>query len=194
VFELFLRLVVSMAVVMAVMGLAAKFARRRQGAFGGGSSYARKPGQRPATTAGRLAGQGRDSATRSRRARQVPPLDIVYRRPLAKGAWVAVVQAGERRYMLGVTEQAVNLLGELRPEDTFGGSPADSHPVAGYGIPGADHPAGAELDEMPLTLADIIPEAGRTPAPSEVSPPAGGQPENAWKLIVESLRERTVRR
>ena len=193
-FELFLRLIVSMAVVMAVMGLAAKFVRHRQGPFGGGSSYTRKASPGPGLAALRPAGRGRDSAARQRRARQAPLLDVVYRRPLAKGAWVVVVQTGERRYMLGVTERAVNLLGELQREDAFDGPDADGHSMADPGMTAAGVPVSAGLDAPLLTLADIIPEAGRMPTSTEVLPSAGGQPENAWKLVIESLRERTVRR
>ena len=43
-------------------------------------------------------------------------LQIVARQPLSRSASVAVVQAGERALVIGITEAGVNLLAELDPE------------------------------------------------------------------------------
>lgn len=168
--ELLVRLVISMTVVMAVMALAAKFVRRRQGL----GPLPRSSGL-GADSGGRGAGGGGPGTLRgaNRRARPEAPLDVVYRRSLAKGAWVTLVEAAGKRFLVGVTEQSVTLLAELPPAE----------------VPVAVPPPGS------LVIVDDEQDwsrAGRMPA--SVGGSGDGPPDNAWKLALESLRERTVRR
>jgi hypothetical protein len=217
--ELLVRLAISMAVVMAVMGLAARFVRRRQEAGLGGGGFARRrpaapaapaaPGDRPSTLVGKL---GSALGTpRPRRARPVPPVDVIYRRALAKGASVAVVEASGKQFLLGVTEQSITLLSELP-------SNADGTP----GTPGALGSAGevvlpaptsrpATAGGRPSELSDLHDwkefevshqldgpqledwqQADRMPASQ--TDVAATERQNAWKLTLDSLRERTIRR
>jgi Flagellar biosynthesis protein, FliO len=210
--ELLVRLVISMTVVMVVMALAAKFVRRRQGLG---------PGPRPTTGKGagsRRAGAGSGGLAnvwgggKSRRARTEAPIDVVYRRALAKGAWVTLVEAEGKRFLVGVTEQSVTLLAEL-PAAVPPGVMSAGAASAGLTLPAVAMSAAAvsaatmsaatmsaatmsaatmstaqaagdehddlQVGRMPLCLDDVT---------------SGGRPDNAWKLTLDSLRERTVRR
>jgi len=164
-FELLVRLVISMAVVMGVMALAARFIRRRQGF-----------GPFPRAAAG------------PRRARPEAPVDVVYRRALAKGAWVTLVESGGKRFLVGVTEQSVNLLAELPSGDAAAGTEepvvdfaaeAGRRPLAAVGAGNRAEDEWSRAGMMPASLPGLADEAG---------------PGNAWKLTLGSLRERTVRR
>jgi len=139
--ELLVRLVISMAVVMAVMALAARFVRRRQGLALG---------------------------SRARPARERPevPVDVVFRRSLAKGAWVTLVEAAGKKFLVGVTEHTVTMLAELPSEAPPGPKAGGAHDEL-------------QASRMPVCLD------GAT---------NGARPDNAWKLTLDSLRERTVRR
>lgn len=188
---LLVRLAISMAVVMGVMGLAARLVRRRQGFGGPGPA---KAGARPGGH--RVAGR----SSRSRRARPEPPFEVLYRRSLSKGSSLALVQANGRQYLLGVTEQAVSLVADLSaqpqgaatfaPADGAGGgaafAPGDGGTPTGTGTLGA--PAPISLDDI-----DNWGQTGRMPV-SLAEAVAPGQPATAWKLAIDSLRERTVRR
>jgi len=155
--DMLLRLAISMAVVMGVMGLAAHMLRRRadRGSAPGNGMFALLP-----------------RAPRTKKTHE-PELDIVYRRPLSKGASVALVKADGKRYLLGVTEHAVTLLASL---------PAQAPPQP--------------KEDLPIFLTNIGNEDDRTPSSLAALHPTAhgeGQP-NAWKLALDSLRERTVRR
>ena len=76
---------------------------------------------------------------------------VVGRSSLGRNSSLVVVQLGQKHYVLGVTEQAVNLLTEVMVDD------ADP----------------------------VEPAPARTPA-------AGDRP--TWRELLESVRERTVRR
>lgn len=177
---LLVRLAISMAVVMLVMGVAARLVRRRQGLGGA----------RAAADSGRRAGPGRAtwSARGARRARPVPPVEVLFRRSLAKGANLTLVKAGDKQYLLGVTEQSVNLLTEIEM------TPEPSGPAtAGLDQPG---PPGSGTDLSGLDGLEDIDQwrkTGRTPVSLDRAA-TPGQPETAWKLAIHSLRERTVRR
>jgi len=157
-----------MAVVMAVMGLAARLVRRRQGA--GPLLPARQ------TSA---AGRGsRPDRARSRKPRPAAPVEVIYRRPLSKGAAVSVVEATGRTFLLGVTEHSVTLLAELA-----GPAEAGATAVPEQGAVGTVH----------LGDGDEWQQAGRMPV-REGGPAGAETSDNAWKLTLDSLRERTVRR
>ena len=248
--ELLVRLAISMAVVMAVMGLAARYVRRRQESrLGGGGFSASRPGKAFGTGNGRRAGTvgaataglgaggpaggpntlgaklgGLLGAPRPRRARPVPPVEVVYRRALAKGASVAVVEATGKQFLLGVTEQSITLLAELPSADGVAPEadvPAPtSRPVPTSGPTGASSPAfpqvgggngrrshggrrdasradagagGAQASELEVwDELDDLQQADRMPAsPTDA---ASLERQNAWKLTLDSLRERTIRR
>jgi hypothetical protein len=251
--ELLLRLAISMAVVMAVMGLAARFVRRRQDAgLGGGGLSARRPGKALGTGNGQRAAADGDAtggpsacspvagpntlgaklggllgAPRPRRARPIAPVEVVYRRALAKGASVAVVEATGKQFLLGVTEQSITLLAELpsvadataldadvpaptfRPATTSGSTGASSpaFPQVGVGNGrrshgGRSHKDGtradtgassAQVSELEVwDELDDPQQADRMPAsPTDA---ATLERQNAWKLTLDSLRERTIRR
>jgi flagellar biogenesis protein FliO len=126
---LLVRVVVSLGVVLAVMAGAAAVLRR-SGVAG--------------------------SAVSGRRGlRRTPPVQVIARHGLSRGASVTVVRLGGRALVLGVTEHRVSLLTEIDPAE-FGSS--DDENLAG--------PAG--------------PGIGSGSAP--------------WKVALEQLRERTVRR
>jgi len=90
------RMVVSLGLVIALMWLVAKFARRRMGA------------------AGR---RGADDALR---------LQILARQSVGKNASVTLVRSGDRALLLGVTQSSVSLLSdtELPPEPAVAEEPA----------------------------------------------------------------------
>ena len=156
--DLLLRLAVSMAVVMGVMGLAARFLRRRANAGG------------PSLLSVRSGGAAQSRARARAKKAPAPELEITCRRPLSKGASVALVQALGKRYLVGVTDHAVSVLASL---------PDEAVPQV--------------ANEYPI----VLPEDSRTlPSLEGLSPATRGDgpPVNAWKLAIDSLRERTVRR
>ena len=220
--ELLVRLAISMAVVMAVMGLAARLVRRRQEAgLGGGGFRGRRAGKGlgrglgaggaasgPNTLGAKLGGVL--GAPRPRRARPVPPVEVVYRRALAKGAAVAVVEATGKQFLLGVTEQSITLLAELSspgnaaPLDAHAAAPTNvatptsgpapsAGPAPTSGAQAGTRAGGAQVSDLEIwDEFDDWQQADRMPA----SPPdaASSERQNAWKLTLDSLRERTIRR
>jgi Flagellar biosynthesis protein, FliO len=162
--ELLLRLAISMGVVMAVMYLAARYARRRQGMSGRRRSA--KPryslfgqgGMRQITAKTAVPPSGRlpkGLFGRPRVEADEPPAQVVCRLPLSKGAWGIVVEASGRMFLLGVTDQRVELVAELGKTEQA-----------------------LELEEETSPKGLLLDE----------------RPDNAWKLALDSLRERTVRR
>lgn len=101
------RMLVSLAVVLALMYVAARLLNRTRGGF------------RPAASRRRPTGGGRATRTRKPALRSAE-LEIVGHRPLGKGASVALVRAAERTWLLGVTETSVRLLSELDTETGHG--------------------------------------------------------------------------
>jgi flagellar biogenesis protein FliO len=99
---LVVRMLVSLAVVLALMYVAARLLNRTRGGLR--SVPRRRPVRTPA--AGGLAIP----------AARPAELEVVGHRPLGKGASVALVRAGNRTLLIGVTETSVRLLSELEPE------------------------------------------------------------------------------
>jgi flagellar protein FliO/FliZ len=128
---LLVRVVVSLGVVLAVMAGAAAMLRR-SGVTGTAMS-------------------GR------RGSRRTPPVQVVARHGLSRGASVTVVRLGGRALVLGVTEHQVSLLTEIDP---------------------------AELDTPNDETVAAAGSAG----------PGIGPGSLPWKVALEQLRERTVRR
>ena len=125
------RVIVSLGVVLAVMAGAAAVLRR-SGVAG-------------------TAGAGRQGS------RRTPPVQVIARHGLSRGATVTVVRLGGRALVLGVTEHQVSLLTEIDP---------------------------AELDTANEETTNAAGPAGPGIGPG--SPP--------WKVALEQLRKRTVRR
>jgi len=175
VLELLVRLVISMAAVMAVMGLAARLVRRRQGT-GPLLAGRRSPATGPDSRAGRA---------RGRKPHPAAPIEVLYRRPLSKGAAVSLVEATGRTFLLGVTEQSVTLLAELRGPGAPGAAAALAQGAAG---------AVQLMGPVNLTDEDEWQQTGRMPVCERGPSGAETSENNAWKLALDSLRERTVRR
>ncbi|GEM_PF-1305264 len=115
---------------------------------------------------GRVGGRGAVPLRRS-------PIAVLGRQSLGKGVTVAVVQVGERAYLLGITPTAVRRLGTLAPEELA--APIQARPV----------------DIEPPSLSVVMP-GGDGPAPG--SRPRGPRPAPTWTSAIEHLRELTVRR
>lgn len=99
--------------------------------------------------------------------RRPVPVEVIARHGLSRSSSVAVVRLGERALVLGVTEHQVSLLTEIDP---------------------------AELTAFP----GDAPEPPGPPDPEDpAAGPAGpgiGAGSLPWKVALEQLRERTVRR
>ncbi len=132
------RLVVSLAVVIGLMILLASFLRKRGVVVGSGG--------------------------RKQRGGVSWNIDVLARRGLGRNVQVAVVRAGGRTLLLGITEQQVSML-------------AEADPAAVAVLDAAD-----EIDPDGGTQWTGYPGTG-TPGP--------GSP---WKTLLDVVRDRTVRR
>ncbi|HEY1733703.1 MAG TPA: flagellar biosynthetic protein FliO [Acidimicrobiales bacterium] len=81
---------------------------------------------------GATAGRGRHKAP-------VPGLTVLSRQPIGKGKSIAVVQAGSRRFLVGISESGLNPLGEIEPNDDPVSANGDL--LAGNGMAGDPRPA-----------------------------------------------------
>ena len=95
---------------------------------------------------------------------RVAPIEVLARQGFGRSASVALVRAGGRALVIGVTDTHVTLLAEADPEALVAGTPS------------------------PGTSGDGPPGAHRTALP------AGDRPGPSWKATLEQVRERTVRR
>ncbi|HXX89754.1 MAG TPA: flagellar biosynthetic protein FliO [Acidimicrobiales bacterium] len=101
-------------------------------------------------------------------ARRQGPLAVLARQGVAKGSAVAVVRAGRRVFLVGITAQAVRRLAELDPAELEG-----------------------TLDGSPPTGVQIADRAnGFAPTYSTKKQ----RPTTTWTSTIEQLRELTVRR
>ncbi len=98
-------MVVSLAIVLALMYVAARLLQRTHG--GGGP---RRPNSRRFAT---LTSSVKKTKVGRRAARRRAQLDVIARQPLGKSASVAVVRVGDRTMLIGVTEASVQLLSEV---------------------------------------------------------------------------------
>jgi len=96
--------------------------------------------------------------------RRHAPLEVIARHGLSRGSSIAVVRLGERALVLGITEHQVSLLKEIDP---------------------------AELEAPPESEDPSSPGTPRTPPTAGPGIGAGALP---WKVALEQLREKTVRR
>ena len=118
-----------------------------------------------AATVLRRSGVTGTAATGRRGVKRTAPVEVIARRGLSRGASLIVVRLGGRALVLGVTEQQVSLLSEIDPVELD--APADPvHPGSG--------------------------DAGSSSAGT--AGPGIGFGSLPWKVALEQLRERTVRR
>ncbi len=136
---LLLRLVLSLSVVIGLMFLLASVLRKRGIVVGNGGGRAKA------------------------RSASTWQIDVLARRGLGRTAQLAVVRAGGRTLVLGITEQRVSMLAE-----------ADAATVAAID-------ASSELDIESGTQWTGLPGTGT---------PGSGSP---WKTVLEAVRDRTVR-
>jgi flagellar protein FliO/FliZ len=97
------------------------------------------------------------------------PIEVLARQSLGKNSSVAVVHAAGRALIVGVTDTQVTLLGEGDPEAL---------------LP-------PEADDDPATT---ITAAARTRSPWTVPGATGAAAFSPWTAMLDTLRERTVRR
>lgn len=136
-----MHLVVAMSVVIGVMWVAGRVLRSK----GAGGTAPNR-------------GRGTRGANRPQ------PIDVLARRGLSKGASVAVVRAGGRTLVLGVTDASVTLLGEATTES--------------LGIDDSEAGAGAATGAPATSGSDL----------------GGPAPLGANRSVVAALKELTVRR
>lgn len=111
--ELLLRMVISLAVVLAVVFAAYVLIRRRQGAASAPRRPRRVPGSGLVRTGGRAASGGASSGRRS-------GLRVLGRVGVGRTSSVVAVQFAERVFMIGASEQgAPAVLAELDLEDWY---------------------------------------------------------------------------
>jgi flagellar biogenesis protein FliO len=182
-----LRMLISLAIVIALMYVAARLLRRTHG-----SSSIRMPRVRSADDAGvlrtlvssittRLSGRPADASpsVKSPRAARRPArrrsrLEVLARQPLGKSASVAVLRVAGRTLLVGVTEHSVQLLSEVDATafDNIETSVVSEQPT--LRIPDAEQPP-------TLQQAMLVNGSEDTSADATVS-------------VMNLLRERTVRR
>jgi flagellar protein FliO/FliZ len=126
--SLFLRLGLSLAVVIGIMAIAGRTLRKRGVSFGSG------------------------------RAGQPVLIDVVARRGLSRSSAIAIVKVPGKHLVVGITENAINVLGELDHEEV--------------------DRAEVDVSQAPRTALVGGPQA----------------PGTAWKTLLDTMRDRTVRR
>ncbi len=102
-----LRMVVSLAIVLALMYIAARLLQRIRG-----GAPARPASRRFAAVAAVTSSMKKTKVGRRASRRRVQ-LDVIARQPLGKSASVAVVRVGDRTMLIGVTDANVQLLSEV---------------------------------------------------------------------------------
>lgn len=146
-FTLLVRLVVSLGVVIGLMLILAGTLRKR-GILVGGAS-----------------GGGRNG-----KARSAAMLDIVARKPLGRNAQLAVVRAGDKTLVIGITEHQITMLSET--DSAWLDEPSDGNLF--------DADQGSE-HSMETQRTGFLAAAQRGTFPT-------------WKTMLEDVRDRTVRR
>jgi flagellar biogenesis protein FliO len=86
----------------------------------------------------RRGGRFGGTAGRGRHKAPVPGLTVLSRQPIGKGKSIAVVQAGSRRFLVGISESGLNPLGEIEPNDDPG---LAANGLAANGLAGDQRPA-----------------------------------------------------
>jgi flagellar biogenesis protein FliO len=73
----------------------------------------------------RRGGRFGGTAGRGRHKAPAPGLTVLSRQPIGKGKSIAVVQAGSRQFLVGISESGLNPLGEIEPNDDPGPAAGD---------------------------------------------------------------------
>ena len=105
-----LRMLVSLAVVLALMYVAARLLARSKG-IATGRPRAARPARRPLLAA--VTGSAQTSKRGRRTARDASPLELLARQQLGKTASVSLVRVADKVLLVGVTDSTVQLLSEL---------------------------------------------------------------------------------
>lgn len=105
-----LRMLVSLAIVLALMYVAARLLARSKGIPTGGPR-ATKRVRRSLLAA--VTGAAQTSKRGRRPARTASPLEVLARQPLGKSASVSLVRVADKVLLVGVTDSTVQLLSEL---------------------------------------------------------------------------------
>jgi len=150
--ELLLQLVIGLGVVLGIIAITARMLRR--------SGRHSSPGARR-----------RDGAIR-----------VVGRQSLGKGVSVALVQVGERAYLLGVTPTTIRPLGETDKDCLSVSDPALSR--------GSGH--GGEPNDL-FTWGKVGTSTALSATTSHKLP-AASRSESTWTSAIDHLRELTLRR
>jgi flagellar protein FliO/FliZ len=110
-----------------------------------------------------------------------PEMTVISRVTVGAKASVAVVRLGEQALVVGVTEQSVTLLSELRASDLVAEEPD---------VSATDHPSGD-----PVVVRRVVIDSTPTRRESKEGKLAGSalSPET-WRRTVESVRDLTVRK
>jgi len=172
-----LRMAVSLGIVLALMYVAARLLGRSRGIAPARSARPRavRMSRRSLTSA--LVSSVPTPKRGRRPARRRARLEVIARQPLGKAASVAVVRVADRTLLLGVTDAAVQLLGEMDAaifDDA--GVPADLAELAG--VAGRADPAALESPAIAAPATGVS-------AASKMHPSVS---------VLDLLRERTVRR
>ncbi len=113
-------------------------------------------------------------------------LRVLDRQSLTRRAGLAVVAAGDRRLLVGFSDQTVTLVTELAPVPALPKVPATPAPAA----PAASAPSRPSRPSQPAVPTSVGLSANRQPgllAGSVLSPAT-------WQATVRAMQDRTVRR
>ena len=115
---------------------------------------------------------------RGRHKAPAPGLTVLSRQPIGKGKSIAVVQAGSRRFLVGISESGLNPLGEIEPNDEPVSPAGNPRPAS----PGGQRPAGQRPDGRPA----VAQRRGRSPPPrgwtASERRPSGVEPDRPDEL------------
>lgn len=150
-FTLLVRLVVSLGIVIGIMLVLAGTLRKR-GILVGGANGGRRNGK----------------------ARSAAMLDIVARKPLGRNAQLAVVRAGDKTLVLGITEHQITMLSESNTAWVDEVPSIDDFDVDLGPDRGSEH-------TIETQRTGFLAAAQRGTFPT-------------WKTMLEDVRDRTVRR
>lgn len=192
--HMLLQLLLGMAVIVGVIVAGTKLARGRHGSAPSSRGLQRRRGL----------------------------VQVLGRQALGKGVSVAVVQVGERAYLLGVTPSEVRRLGETDACALLASSEPASESASGRarsaavlrgairarlersdrfsrsagstGVVGSAAVAGVEEPRTALRATVSIASFEASSGSARVTPIGGARPAPTWTSTIEHLRERTVRR
>nr|WP_246318474.1 flagellar biosynthetic protein FliO [Leifsonia psychrotolerans] len=119
----------------------------------------------------------------SRAAKVANPITVISRQGLAQKASVVIIEAEGQRFVLGVTEQAVNVLYQRESSiaaDEF------AFAMAGFDLPEAADP---QADSVPVDINPAGPKHSLTPPASQGMLRGSILSAETWKLSFAALRQ-----